>query len=268
MPWENVKLNDGRSIPSVGWGSWKMGKGQQAVDSTIQALDAGFVHIDTAQAYLNQEEVGEALKRANFKRSDVFLTTKFSGRDGLSILDAANDSLRKLSVDYVDLYLVHAPSLVRPDILGGWRQMEALQARGIAKSIGVSNFEIKDLEALKGANIVPAVNQILLHPYVWERQKALVQYCQSHGIVVEAYSPLIPVTQQPGGPVDKPLADISKRTNASFDQILLAWARAKGAVVVTNSSKKSRLEGYISAGDLQLSDDDVAAIDAAARKQK
>lgn len=107
--------------------------------------------IDTAQAYLNQEEVGEALKRANFKRSDVFLTTKFSGRDGLSILDAANDSLRKvnvaqtpswplliatqLSVDYVDLYLVHAPSLVRPDILGGWRQMEALQARGIAKLV-------------------------------------------------------------------------------------------------------------------------------------
>lgn len=261
MPWDTVELNDGHKIPAIGYGTWTIGKGDQAVHQIAQAFETGFDHIDTAQSYLNQEEVGQAIRESGLKRSELFVTTKFSGRDGLAIPEAIRQSLQKSGLEYVDLYLIHHPRLVEKDPVAAWRDMQELKAQGLSKSIGVSNFGIEDLERLKDAKIKPAVNQILFHPYVYKQQKALVEYCQANGIVVEAYSPLIPVTRLPGGPVDEPLSKISKRTGASFDQILIAWAKAKGTVVVTNSSKKERLEGYISAGDLELSDDEIAALD-------
>ncbi|KZV90623.1 Aldo/keto reductase [Exidia glandulosa HHB12029] len=268
MPWETVELNDGNHIKTIGYGTWTIGKGDQAVDQIAQALETGYDHIDTAQSYLNQEEVGQAVRESGLKRSDLFITTKFSGRDGLSIPEAIKQSLDKTGFEYVDLYLIHHPRLVGDDVVGAWQQMEELKAKGYARSIGVSNFGIDDLEKLKDAKTKPAVNQILLHPYVWKQQKPLVEYCQANGIVVEAYSSLIsPVTRMPGGPVDKPLAKISERTGATYDQILLAWAKAKGAVVVTNSSKKARLLGYLDAGDLLLTDEEIAAVDEGGSQQ-
>jgi len=264
MPWTDVTLNDGHKLPEVGYGTWKIGKGAQAVDQIGTALEVGFDHIDSAQAYQNQEEVGQALRESGLKRSDVFVTTKFSGGDNLPISQAIKQSLEKAGLSYVDLYLIHSPRLVEGDIPGGWAEMEKIKKDGLARSIGVSNFEIKDLELLlKEANIVPAVNQILFHPYVYSKQRPLLEYCKKQGIVVEAYSPLIPVTRYPGGPVDEPLSRIAKRTGASFDQILLAWGKAKGTVLVTNSSKRSRLEGYLTAGDLELTEEEIGEIDAA-----
>ncbi|KAI0261214.1 Aldo/keto reductase [Gloeopeniophorella convolvens] len=267
MPWPSIKLNDGHTIPSIAFGTWRTGSGQDPIDQVDRALSVGFSHIDTAQAYGNEEEAGIALRESGLARKDVFITTKYSGRDGLGIEGSIRSSLRKLGVEYVDLYLIHDPSLVQSDIPAAWTEMEELKKAGLVKSIGVSNFEIEHLEVLlASAKIKPAANQILLHPYVYAHQAPLIAYCAQHGIVTEGYSALIPITQLPGGPLDAPLLEIAKRFDATTDQVLLAWVKAKGAVAVTSSSKKSRLEGYLTAADLELTSDDIVMLDAAGAK--
>ncbi|OJA19473.1 hypothetical protein AZE42_04912 [Rhizopogon vesiculosus] len=142
--------------------------------------------------------------------------------------------------------------------------MEKVQEEGFARSIGVSNFNEKQLEILlSSARIKPAANQIHLHPYIYQQQSPTLEYAAKHDIVIEAYSALTPITGEPGGPVDAPLNEIATRLGATTDQVLLAWVKAKGAVAVTTSSKKTRLLSYLSAGDLELSAEDIKAIDAA-----
>ncbi|KAK0211862.1 Aldo/keto reductase [Armillaria fumosa] len=264
MPWDPVKLNSGHSMPSIAFGTWKLGNGDGPISQVDQAISVGFSHFDTAQSYRNETEAGIAIRESGLARNELFITTKYSGLDGLDIKTSIQNSLKNLGVSYVDLYLIHHPRLAVPDIPTAWKEMEALQAQGLAKSIGVSNFGVNELAVLlASANIKPAANQILLHPYVYARQSPIVDYCQKADIVIEAYSPLIPVTTLPGGPVDVPVNDLAKKYNVTPDQILLAWTKSKGAVVVTTSSKKSRLEGYLNAGDLELAPDEIAAIDLA-----
>ncbi|EKM53309.1 uncharacterized protein PHACADRAFT_259582 [Phanerochaete carnosa HHB-10118-sp] len=263
MGWDTIKLNNGNEIPSIAYGSWTLGGGQPTVDHVDQALDGGFNHLDTAQSYRNELEVGTALHDSGLKRDDIFITTKYSAIDGLDIDTSIHNSLKNLGVQHVDLYLIHNPRIV-PDIPSAWAQMEKLQSDGFTKGIGVSNFEISHLETLlASAKVTPAANQILLHPYVWQRQAPLVEYCQKKGIVVEAYSVLIPLTHQPGGAVDAPVKKIAKREKVEPEQVLLAWAKSKGVVVVTSSTKKDRLQRYLAAGDLKLTDEDIASIDKA-----
>jgi len=257
-------LNSGYSIPSIGFGTWTLGNGQSPVDQVEQALNNGFNHIDTAQSYRNEGETGIALKESGLSRSDIFVTTKFSGTNGLDIPTSIKNSVNSLGLSYVDLYLVHSPRLAVPDIPTCWAQMEKVKGDGFAKSIGVSNFNVEHLEILlASAKVKPAVNQILLHPYVYQRQKPILEYAAKNGIIIEAYSALIPITKSPGGPLDKPLDELSAKFGATPEQILLAWTKAKGAVVVTTSSKRTRLQGYLAAGDIVLSSEDIAAIDAA-----
>ncbi|KAL5483484.1 hypothetical protein ACEPAI_8716 [Sanghuangporus weigelae] len=264
MPWDPVTLNDGRSMPSIAYGTWTLGNGQGVVDQVDQALNVGFSHIDTAQAYQNEAEAGQAFKESGLARNDVFITTKWSGRDGLDIQTSIHNSLKNLGVDYVDLYLIHSPRLAQPDIPTVWAQMEKVKADGFAKSIGISNFDAaQTAELLAHAKVKPVVNQILFHPYVHVRQAPVVAASKAAGIVIEAYSLLIPITHLPGGPLDKPLARIGARLGATADQVLMAWAISKGVVVVTTSSKESRLKGYLSAADLELTTQDIADIDAA-----
>ncbi|OCB90994.1 Aldo/keto reductase [Sanghuangporus baumii] len=272
MPWDPVTLNDGRSMPSIAYGTWTLGNGQGVVDQVEQALNVGFSHIDTAQAYQNEAEAGQAFKESGLARNDVFITTKWSGRDGLDIQTSIHNSLKHLGVDYVDLYLIHSPRLAQPDISTVWAQMEKVKADGLAKSIGISNFDaVQTAELLAHAKVKPVVNQILFHPYVYVRQAPVVAAAKAAGIVIEAYSLLMyvafsasrPITHQPGGPLDKPLARIGARLGATADQVLMAWAISKGVVVVTTSSKESRLKGYLSAADLELTTQDIADIDAA-----
>ncbi|KIJ96922.1 hypothetical protein K443DRAFT_270581 [Laccaria amethystina LaAM-08-1] len=268
MPWDRVQLNDGHSIPGIGFGTWKLGNGRGSIDQVDQALSVGFSHIDTAQFYANEEQAGIAIRESGLARNDIFVTTKYSGVDGLDIETSVQNSLMKLGLRYIDLYLIHFPWLAQPDIPTAWKKMEALKDQGLVKSIGVSNFEVYHLEILlASAKIKPAANQILLHPYVYAQQAPLLEYCAANNIAVEAYSVLIPVTSLPGGPVDAPLKSVADRLGASVDQVLLAWAKAKGVVVVTMSTKKYRLEGYLAAGDLVLTPDDIARIDEAGAKQ-
>lgn len=264
MPWTTITLNDGTSIPNIAFGTWTLGNGRTPIDQVDQAIETGFDHIDTAQSYRNELEVGIALQETGLKREDVYITTKYSGLNGLDIETSIQNSLKNLGVKYVDLYLIHHPRLAVPDIPTAWAQMEKVKAAGFAKSIGVSNFGVKELEILlASAKVKPVANQIMFHPYVYESQMPIVEYGNQHGIVSEGYSALIPITRMPGGPLDLPLGQIAKRLNASWDQILLAWVKSKGLIAVTSSTKKERLEGYLSAGDIQLTDDEIAAIDAA-----
>ncbi|KZT32396.1 Aldo/keto reductase, partial [Sistotremastrum suecicum HHB10207 ss-3] len=203
----------------------------------------------TAQIYRNEEEAGAALRETGVDRSKVYITTKYSGVG--SIRDAIRTSLAKLGVSHVDLYLLHSPRASLPDITTAWREMERILDQGLAKSIGVSNYTPVEFDILfKTARVVPAVNQILFHPYVYEKSIPTLEYCKEKGIVIEAYSPLSPITRQPGGSLDKPLAAIAKAHNAEPNQILLAWAKAKGTVVITSSRQKERLQGYLDAGEI------------------
>ncbi|KAJ7585683.1 Aldo/keto reductase [Mycena floridula] len=264
MPWDTVTLNDGRKMPTIAFGTWKMGNGDGTVHQVDQAISVGFSHVDTAQAYRNETEAGTAIRESGLAREEIFITTKYSGLNGLDIKTSVKNSLKNIGVTYLDLYLIHHPRLALPDIATAWKEMEELQEKGLVKSIGVSNFGVHELATLlASAKVKPAANQILLHPYVYAKQEPILDYAAKHGIVIEAYSALIPITTQPGGPVDVPVAAIATRLNVTPDQVLLAWVKAKGAVVVTTSSKKERLEGYLNAGDLALTAADITAIDLA-----
>ncbi|WVQ64437.1 uncharacterized protein L199_002603 [Kwoniella botswanensis] len=261
MPFKDILLNDGRKIPAIGFGSWKIPK-DVCAGQVGQAIDVGFDHLDTAQVYRNEEEVGQALKESGLARKDVWITTKWSGVDDKDPKTSCEESLQKLGIEYIDLYLIHHPRLCKGDIEGTWKKMEELKKLGYVKSIGVSNFTKENLqELLASASIKPVVNQILLHPYVIKSTTPLLQYMSSQHIVPEGYSSLIPLTSKPGGPVDKPVNDIAKRLNVKPEQVLLAWSKAKDAVIVTTSSRKERLEGYLDVGDIVLTKDDVKAID-------
>jgi diketogulonate reductase-like aldo/keto reductase len=257
-------FSSGSLIPGIGFGTWKIPLGGMTISQVDQAISVGFSHIDTAQAYRNEEDAGKAISNSGLSRNEIFITTKYSGLNGLDIETSIKNSLKNLGVEYIDLYLIHSPRLAVPDIPTAWRQMEGIREAGLAKSIGISNFNVEQTEILLGsAKIPPAVNQVELHPYVYKDQAPLLKHSAEKGIIIEAYSPLIPITQYPGGRVDKPVKAAARRLNATEDQILLAWAKAKGAVALTTSSKKARLEGYIKAGDLVLTGDEIKAIDEA-----
>ncbi|KAJ7119705.1 NADP-dependent oxidoreductase domain-containing protein [Mycena epipterygia] len=267
MPWDSIQLNDGREIPSIAFGTWKMGNGDGPISQVDQAISVGFSHVDTAQSYRNEAEAGIAIRDSGLERKEIFITTKYSGVDGLDIKTSINNSLTNLGVSYIDLYLIHNPRLALPDIPTAWKEMEDIQSQGLVKSIGVSNFGVNDLAILlASAKVKPVANQILLHPYVYAQQLPILEYAAKHKIVIEAYSSLIPITYLPGGPVDAPVSAIAEKLGVSMDQVLLAWTKAKGAVVVTTSSKKERLLGYLNAGDLTLTKDDIASIDEAGAK--
>ncbi|KAF8307779.1 Aldo/keto reductase [Clavulina sp. PMI_390] len=232
---DDIKLNDGRSIPGIGFGTWKIGSGQTVVDQVDQAVEVGFTHIDTAQIYRNEPETGDALAASGTSRDRFWITSKYAAIDPtLGIYDACKESVKRLKIDSLDLYLIHHPMFTNGDIPGAWAEMERVKKDGLAKSIGVSNFSIADLQMLlKHAKIKPAVNQIVLHPYVWKKQAPLMAFQEEHGIVTEGYSPLAPLTTLPDGPVNKPIQRIAKRLQVAPEQVLIAWAKAKGAVVLT-----------------------------------
>ncbi|KAJ3476647.1 hypothetical protein NLI96_g11019 [Meripilus lineatus] len=249
-----------RQIPAIAFGTGSKWKGHDVTAYVEQAFEAGFSHIDTAQYYRTEQFIGNALRESALNRSEFFITSKWSGIGGPR--EALNNSLSELGLKQLDLYLIHDPRAVTPET---WPEFEKFKKEGLVKSIGVSNYPLEQLKSLiKEAKVVPAVNQILLHPYNYAENKELLEYSAKHGIVIEAYSSLRPITAYPGGPVDKPVSAAAKRLNATPTQVLLAWVRSKGAVIVTTSSRKDHLKEYLDVADLPpLTDEEIAAIDAA-----
>ena len=249
---ERVDLAGGAQMPLLGLGVWLIPNGRETEQAVRWALEAGYRHVDTAQAYGNEEGVGAALKAAGVPREEVFVATKFmpGGKDPER---DAERSLERLGLDYVDLYLVHWPQ-------GGptwaWPGMERTLERGLARSIGVSNFDVGELDALLGvASVPPAVNQIHVNPF--HHPTALVEACRRHGIVVEAYSPLTH-----GRDLEhRTIVEIARRVGRTPAQVLLRWGLEHGYVVIPKSQNRGRIEENAAIFDFTLAPEDVAALD-------
>lgn len=273
----NVKLNDGTEIPIISYGlgtaNYKGTRGgfeQKIVDDTVTAIKTGFTHLDGAEVYGNEEELGAAIKQGGVPREKLYIVTKYNSKPDGTVEEAFTLSLKKLGVDHVDLYLIHNPfwkGVTDEQIQSRWAELEAIQASGRATSIGVSNFLQSHLEAvLKTAKVVPAINQIEYHPYL--QHGDLVAFHQKHGIAVASYGPLTPFVRAKGGPVDPLYASLAKKYGVSEGDIGLRWVIDQGIVTITTSSNAERLQGYLKhLTSFQLTPKEVEEISAAGDKK-
>jgi 2,5-diketo-D-gluconate reductase A len=246
-------LADGNEIPLLGLGVWQVPDGPQCENAVRWALELGYRHIDTAQAYGNEESVGRALRDSGVPREDVFITTKFYPRRRRDPAAEAERSLRRLGVDQVDLYIIHWPE-------GGptwaWSGMERARELGYTRSIGVSNFSGEELEALGGvANTSPVANQVQFSPF--EYRSALLENCEERAIVLEAYSPLGTGRHLNDGTVTR----IAERLGRTPAQVLLRWCVQRQIPVIPKSTHRERIEENAQIFDFTLSDEDIAALD-------
>jgi diketogulonate reductase-like aldo/keto reductase len=246
-------LGDGNEIPLLGLGVWQVPNGPEAENSVRWALELGYRHVDTAQAYGNEESVGRALRDSGVPREDVFVTTKFY--PGHKDPEAeAQRSLERLGVDQVDLYIIHWPA-------GGatwaWPGMERAHERGYARSIGVSNFSASELdELLAVAQTRPVVNQVQFNPFAY--RKALLEACERHGIALEAYSPL-----GTGRHLSDPrIGEVAERVGRTPAQVLLRWCVERDLIVIPKSTHRERIQQNAQIFDFTLSPEDMTALDA------
>ena len=252
-----IHLNDGREMPLLGLGVYKATDDVELKQAISDAVSFGYRLIDTASFYKNEEGVGKGIQALDLPRENLFVTTKIwntAQRIG-DIEDSFNRSLERLGLDYVDLYLIHWPV---PGCFGNtWKLMEKLRADGKAKSIGVSNFSIADLELLKTvSDVIPAVNQVEFHPLF--NHPELKAYCEERGIALQAYAPLAR-----GAYLNSPLMlEIGKAHQKTPAQVGLRWLIQQGISVIPKSVHKERLEENSQIFDFALSDEEMAAITA------
>ncbi|KAF8013481.1 hypothetical protein BT93_I1350 [Corymbia citriodora subsp. variegata] len=285
-----ITLNNGFKMPAIGLGVWRMEK-KEMRDLIINSIKIGYRHFDCAADYQNEAEVGEALAEALqtglVKREELFITTKLWNSDHGHVIEACKDSLKKLQLDYLDLYLIHFPVATKHTGVGTtgsslddegvleidttitlettWRGMEELVSMGLVRSIGISNYDIfLTRDCLAYSKVKPAVNQIETHPYF--QRDSLVKFCQKHGICVTAHTPLggaVANTEWFGtvscleDPVLKGLAEKYKKTVA---QVVLRWGIQRNTAVIPKSSKVERLEENFQVFDFKLAEEDMALI--------
>ena len=252
----NLRLNDGNLIPQLGLGVWQIGPAKTS-DAVLAALEANYRHIDTAAAYGNEESVGAAIMTSGIPRERIFVTTKLWNSDHGNPERALDTSLRKLKMDYVDLYLIHFPVRQRRQ---SWRALEGLRAKGKTRSIGVSNFTIAHLtELLAESETVPAVNQVEFHPYLYQQE--LLAFCQAKGIVIEAYSPLTHGERLKDPKLVAVARKYSSSKPKSTAQILIRWALQHGLVVIPKSSNRRRIVENADVFEFEISEDDMRLLD-------
>ena len=253
---KSYTLNNGVTIPVLGFGTWKAENGEIAYQAVLEALNAGYRHIDTATIYKNEESVGRAIAKCGVPRKDLFITSKIwnnAQRLG-DVQGAFSRSLDRLKVSYVDLYLIHWP--VPGCYLSTWKELESILDSGRALSIGVSNFDIRHLEELrKISGIIPAVNQIECHPLCYPTE--LIEYCKAFGIQVQAYAPLAR-----GAYFDNDVMCVLGTKYARTPaQIGLRWAIQKGISVIPKSINPERIRSNGNIFDFNIEDEDMAIID-------
>ncbi len=260
---KELSLNDGHKIPIVGFGTYKS-TDQEGIEAVASAISKGYSLIDTAAIYGNEEAVGKGIKMSGIPREQLFITTKL-WREHLgyeSTKKEFENSLQRLNLDYIDLYLIHWPANAKnyqnwqKANADSWRAMEELQAEGKIKSIGVSNFFQEHLETLfKTANVIPAINQIEFHPGYWQQE--LVAYCKKQGIAVESWSPLAR-----GKVFEKEVLEtIAKKYNRSVSQVCLRWIIQHEVIVIPKSTSPKRIAENIKLFDFELTTTDMELID-------
>jgi 2,5-diketo-D-gluconate reductase A len=255
-----IDLNDGRTIPQLGFGVFQI-EPEETTRAVLTALEAGYRHIDTAEMYGNEKEVGEAVRQSGLDRAEVYVTSKLD--NGLHRPDDArrafDGTLSALGFDYVDLFLIHWPLPTRydGDFVSTWKTLEEFQGDGRARSIGVSNFQVAHLERLAAeTDVTPAVNQIELHPYLLNDE--VRAYDEAHGIATQAWSPIAQ-----GQVLDDPvITGIAEEVGRTPAQVVLRWHVQRGNIVFPKSTTPERIAENLALFDFQLEPDDVERIDA------
>ncbi len=255
----NTHLNDGNTIPQLGFGVFQIHP-RDTVDAVTEALRVGYRHIDTAEMYGNEREVGEAVRQSGLDRGEVFVTSKLNNSFHRpdDARPAFERTLSELGFDYVDLFLIHWPLPTRydGDFVSTWKTLEEFRDEGRSRSIGVSNFQVEHLERLADeADTVPAVNQIELHPYF--QNEAVRAYDEEHGIATEAWSPIA----QGECLDDQAIEEIAGRHGRTPAQVVLRWHIQRGSVVFPKSSTPERIRENFEIFDFELEPGEVEAID-------
>jgi len=245
-------LADGKQMPMLGLGVWQVPNGAACVNAVRWALELGYRHIDTAQAYGNEESVGKALRDSGLPRDDVFITTKFYPGRTDPVAEAGR-SLRRLGVDQVDLYLVHWP---QGDAAWAWPGMERARELGYARSIGVSNFSARELdEVMAAGTIPPAVNQVQFSALQFRR--ALLDACRRRNVALEAYSPLGTGRHLSNETVNR----VAQRVGRTAAQVLLRWCLQHDLPVISKSTHRNRIGENAQIFDFALSEEEMAELD-------
>src|SRR3954462_5889015 len=245
-------LADGTEIPLLGLGVWQVPEGRECEDAVRWALEAGYRHIDTAQAYGNEESVGRAVRASGLPREEGFITTNFP--PGRRAAEAeAQRSLQRLGVDSVDLYIIHWP---QDGPTWAWPGMERARERGYARSVGVSTFSVTELDELLAiAETPPVVNQVQFSPFKYRRR--LLDACDERGVALAAYSPLGTGRHLS----DERVGEIAERVGRTPAQVLVRWCIERELVVIPKSTHRERIEENAQVFDFDLSDEDMAALD-------
>ncbi|MEB5675507.1 aldo/keto reductase [Mammaliicoccus sciuri] len=258
-----IEFYNGNSIPALGLGTFRVENNDECRETVKHAIISGYRHIDTAQTYHNEEKVGQGIKEgleaAGLNREDLFITTKLwmtdYGRE--NVQSAYEASLKRLGLDYVDLYLIHWPGQDKDLITETWKAMENLYNEGKIKNIGVSNFHVHHLEELlQEASIKPVINQIECHPYL--TQKELRAYLEAQKIVAQSWSPLM------NGQIleDEVVKEIANELGKTPAQVIIRWNIDENIVVIPKSVTPSRIEENLNVFDFELSEDQLSRLNA------
>ena len=246
-------LADGNSIPTLGLGVWQIPDGRECVNAVRWALELGYRHIDTAQDYGNEQSVGRAVRESGVPRDEVFITTKFYPGSDDPVRELEH-SLRRLQLDYVDLYIVHWP---QRGPTWAWPGMEQARARGYARSIGVSNFDVRELEqVIRIAKTPPVIDQVSFSPFEYRRK--LLHAAETRNVAMEAYSPLGTGRHLSDATVRR----VATRVGRTPAQVLLRWCIQRDVIVVTKSAHRNRIEENSRIFEFELSDKDISELDA------
>lgn len=247
-----LSLNSNTQIPIMGLGTYESASGKITQNAVIDALDAGYLHVDTAKVYGNEKDIGKVFQEKKIADEYIFLTTKLWNSDQgyKNTLKAYEKSIALLNVNYLDLFLIHWP--VKGKRLDSWKAMEELYEKGKIKAIGVSNFTIKHLtELIENASIIPAINQVEFSPYLF--QIDLLNFCRDNKIQLETYSPLTR-----GQKLNDPkLVEIAHKYSKSPAQILIRWAIQHSLIVIPKSINKSRIIENANIFDFKISNEDM-----------
>jgi 2,5-diketo-D-gluconate reductase A len=261
-----ITLNDGNTIPQLGFGVFQI-EPEDTAKAVSEALEIGYRHVDTAEMYGNEKEVGKAIRSSGFDRGEVFVTSKLTNgaHEPQDAREAFDGTLSELGFDYVDLFLIHwpLPTLYNGDYVSTWKTLEEFHSDGRARSIGVSNFQIDHLERLAAeTGTVPAVNQIEVHPYL--TNETVRSYDREHGIATEAWSPIAQ-----GAVLDDPtITQIAEKVGKTPAQVVLRWHVQRGDVVFPKSVTPSRMRENFDIYDFELGPEDMDAITALDRGEE